>query len=155
MNFLRKRVLPLAVISVAVFDLAGLWMLFDNAQQNKNENSSAQLVPDYLACGLDIDPAPENLVSPYVVLPPMSVKFCEVPPEDLKIDLNSAGIEELQIIPGIGQVTAKKIIHWRDEHGPFESIEQILKVSGIGLKKFESMKRWMTVNHPGRGGASR
>ena len=48
-------------------------------------------------------------------------------------------------IDGIGEATAAKIIAYREENGPFKSIEDIKDVSGIGDKKFESMKDSITV----------
>ena len=56
-----------------------------------------------------------------------------------KININSAGINELQSITGIGASTAKKIIEYRNKN-KFETIEDILNVPGIGEAKFENMK---------------
>lgn len=61
------------------------------------------------------------------------------------VDINSAGIEELKKIPGVGESTAKKIIDYREENGGFSTKEEIINVSGIGKKKFESMKDYITV----------
>jgi len=61
------------------------------------------------------------------------------------ININTASIEELDTLPGIGPVTAEKIIAYREEHGPFPTIEAILDVSGIGPVKFEGMKDLITV----------
>ncbi len=56
-----------------------------------------------------------------------------------KININSAGINELQSITGIGASTAKKIIEYRNKN-KFETIEDIMNVPGIGEGKFENMK---------------
>ena len=61
------------------------------------------------------------------------------------ININSASVEELDTLPGVGPVTAEKIIAYREEHGPFPTIEAILDVSGIGPVKFEGMKDLITV----------
>lgn len=61
------------------------------------------------------------------------------------VNLNSAGIEELSTLKGIGPVTAKKILDFRSENGPFQSIEQLKDVSGIGDSKFEKLKDQVTV----------
>lgn len=55
------------------------------------------------------------------------------------VDINLASIEELKTLPGIGDVTAQKIIDQRDKE-VFSSIEDIMKVPGIGKKTFESIR---------------
>lgn len=57
-----------------------------------------------------------------------------------KININSAGIEELDKLRGIGKAMSERIIKYREENGPFMSIEEIMKVSGISEKKFEDIK---------------
>ena len=61
------------------------------------------------------------------------------------ININSAGISDLIRLPGIGEATANKIIAYRDENGGFKAIEEIINVSGIGKKKFETMKPFLAV----------
>jgi competence protein ComEA len=56
------------------------------------------------------------------------------------ININTATLEELDTLPGIGPSTAQKIIDHRNEHGPFPTIEAILDVSGIGPAKFDAIK---------------
>ena len=60
------------------------------------------------------------------------------------ININKASIDELVKLPGVGKVTAKKIISYRSDH-KFETIEDIIKVKGIGQKKFEKMKDFIKV----------
>lgn len=62
-----------------------------------------------------------------------------------KININKATQTELETIPGIGPSSALKIINYREENGKFKSIEDIKNVSGIGDKKFESIKDYITV----------
>lgn len=57
-----------------------------------------------------------------------------------KININTAGVEELQMLSGIGKSTAEKIVNYRNENGKFEKIEDIKNVSGIGDSKFNSIK---------------
>jgi len=63
----------------------------------------------------------------------------------LAVSLNSATQEELELLPGIGEVTALKIIDYRQTKGPFKKIEDIMDVSGIGEKKFEQIKPFVTL----------
>ncbi|MDR1100820.1 MAG: helix-hairpin-helix domain-containing protein [Clostridiales bacterium] len=57
-----------------------------------------------------------------------------------KININTASESQLTRLPGIGEVTAKKIVEYRDTHGNFNIIQDIMKVSGIGETKFANMK---------------
>ena len=61
------------------------------------------------------------------------------------ININTASREELETLPGIGEVLAQRIIDYRRTNGYFKSIEEIKEVSGIGEKKFEAIKDLITV----------
>lgn len=61
------------------------------------------------------------------------------------INLNTATQEEFELLPGIGPVTAEKIIDYRQTHGNFTSIEDIQKVSGIGPATFEKIQELITI----------
>jgi len=67
------------------------------------------------------------------------------PSEAGKIDINSADIAQLDSLPGIGPATAQKIIDYREQNGPFKTIEELKNVSGIGDKKFEDIKDKITA----------
>lgn len=56
------------------------------------------------------------------------------------IDINTASLEDLMGLPYIGKVKAENILEYRAKHGPFQNVEDILKVPGIGPKTFERIK---------------
>lgn len=62
-----------------------------------------------------------------------------------KININTATIEELDTLPGVGEATANKILNHRKENGNFKSIEEIKNVNGIGDKKFENIRELISV----------
>ena len=62
------------------------------------------------------------------------------------VDLNAATEDELIEVPGIGPATAQRILDWREEHGPFESVEDLMKIKGIGEKSFEKLRRYVAVS---------
>ena len=61
------------------------------------------------------------------------------------LNLNTATAAELETLPGIGAVLAQRIVDYRTEHGPFSAVEDIMKVSGIGDKKYEAIESLITV----------
>ena len=62
-----------------------------------------------------------------------------------KISLNQATSEELEVIPGLGPILSQKIIEYREAKGSFRKLEDLMQVSGIGPKKFEQIKDYLTL----------
>ena len=61
------------------------------------------------------------------------------------ININTAIAEQLLTLNGIGEELAQRIVEYRDEHGPFEDIYDLMNVSGIGAKKLEAIADKITV----------
>jgi competence protein ComEA len=61
------------------------------------------------------------------------------------ININTAGKAELENLPGIGEATAERIIIYREEKGDFKKPEDLMKVKGIGKKKFDKLRNLITV----------
>ena len=62
-----------------------------------------------------------------------------------KIDLNTATEAQLDTLPGVGPATAAKIVSDRKENGPFRSVDDLLRVPGIGPAKFDALKDLVTA----------
>lgn len=65
--------------------------------------------------------------------------------EDKRVNLNTATLEELDALPGVGPSTAKNIIAYREAHGGFAAPEEIMNVKRIGEKTFEKLKEFIKV----------
>ncbi len=61
------------------------------------------------------------------------------------LDLNSATAEQLEQLPGIGPTRAQEIITYRESHGPFTAVEDLLNVSGIGPATLDKLRPYVTV----------
>jgi len=57
-----------------------------------------------------------------------------------KININTASVEEFDALPGIGPTIAQRIVDYRTENGPFQTIEDIMNVSGVGPSTFDNIK---------------
>ena len=67
-------------------------------------------------------------------------------PDVSPLDLNTADGQELDELPGIGEVLAERILNYREAHGGFGSVDELLEVSGIGEKTLEGLRERVTVN---------
>lgn len=70
----------------------------------------------------------------------------KVAKQDVKVNINTATVEQLATLKYIGEKNAQKIIDYRVKNGPFEKVEDILNVSGIGPKTVEVNKDKIVIN---------
>ena len=61
------------------------------------------------------------------------------------INLNQATSAELQLLKGVGPKTAEAIIAWREQEGPFQDVEQLLSIKGIGEKTLQAIRDRLTL----------
>lgn len=78
---------------------------------------------------------PTALPSAEPVTPPSETGF--------PININTATLEELSSLPGIGEVLARRIVAYREQYGPFLSTEELMDVSGISEKRYEALKEYV------------
>jgi len=64
------------------------------------------------------------------------------------VNLNSANAAELQQVPGIGPSTADKILQMRKAYGAFKSVDDLPAIKGIGQKRLDKMRKYLTVGKP-------
>lgn len=62
-----------------------------------------------------------------------------------KVDLNTATVQQLQKVPGIDGMLAQNIVAFRDANGPFTSVDDLLKVSGMDQQKLSALRDYVTV----------
>lgn len=65
-----------------------------------------------------------------------------------QININTADAAQLEALPGIGPALAQRIIEYRQEHGPFATVEDLIQVPGIGPAKLEQLRPWITTGSP-------
>jgi competence protein ComEA len=66
-------------------------------------------------------------------------------PPPAPININTATSEQLQEVPGIGPATAEKILQMRKSYGAFKSVDDLLSIKGIGKKRLDKMRKYLTV----------
>jgi len=89
-----------------------------------------------------------NMQGHYVMLPVNATDTDladDTAPVDFRIDINTATESQLLDLPGIGEITARRIIDYRSEHGNFTSVENLLLVEGIGEKKLQEIETLVKV----------
>lgn len=68
-----------------------------------------------------------------------------ISPEAGRININTASVELLTELPGIGETLAARIVEYRDEHGPFRKADALMNVKGIGEKTYHAIADLITV----------
>jgi competence protein ComEA len=63
----------------------------------------------------------------------------------VKVNINTATAEELMVLKYVGEALSQRIVEYREEHGAFESPEDIVKVPGVGQRVYEENKDIITV----------
>jgi competence ComEA-like helix-hairpin-helix protein len=71
--------------------------------------------------------------------------FAEKQPPSKPIDLNVANAKELQELPGVGAVTAQRIIDMRQKSGRFKRVEDLLAIRGISQKKLDALRPYVVI----------
>lgn len=126
---MKKSALVLLMITVAFAAFVGGFYLGRNYNHSDIEISVTQ------ATLATTPPASESLDS----------TGTSRPAQPGLININTATLEQLDSLPGIGLVRAQAIIDYRNEYGPFTSVQDLLNISGIGEKTLEKLLDYITV----------
>ena len=81
----------------------------------------------------------------FLLVPLAALARPQAEPGKAKVNINSAGLNELQTLPRIGPKLAQRILDYRKENGAFKRVEDLLKVRGIGEKMFRNFKDQITA----------
>ena len=124
----KRRALILSLLAAFVFSVGVLLLRFPRPAGD-TAKISAKAVPEaaILTGGDGEQPALELL-----------------PGE--KLNINTATAEELMMLPGIGQTLSQAIVAYREENGVFSSVEDIMKVDGIGEGRFAAIEEYICVS---------
>lgn len=111
----------------------------ENYSESINEEAAAvsQAAPNVSANILDTSAIPTQATP--------AEEATAVQAEDKRVNLNTATLEELDALPGVGPSTAKNIIAYREAHGGFAAPEEIMNVKRIGEKTFQKLKEFIKV----------
>jgi len=81
--------------------------------------------------------------------------FAAKPLPSGKVNINTASVEQLSTLPGVGEKLAARIIAYREKSGSFSTPQELMNVRGIGEKNFQRMQEYVTTTAPAKPPAGR
>jgi competence protein ComEA len=90
-------------------------------------------------------PGGTDISTPQLTIGGNGLLFTPTPPAGEPVNINTASVEELDKLPGIGPTSAQKIVEYRDANGPFTRVEDLLKVPGIGPTTLDEIRGLITL----------
>ncbi len=145
---------PIAVHVAGAVTKPGLYFLHPGSRVQDAINAAGGLAPDADTDAVNLAAVLADGMRIYVprrstATPPRPLISTGMPPSTTplaSIDLNSADAQQLQSLPGIGPKLAQRIVEYRQKHGAFHQIDDLLKVKGIGESLLEKIKPYLTIS---------
>lgn len=129
---MKKPQIPILVLITALFAAFTLGFFLG---RNRNQSPVQLSVPAHMTA-----PRTPTVPTAGETLPDPTQPAVEFP-----IDLNTATAEELMALPGIGETYARRILDYREANGPYQAVEELLNVEGIGESRLESIYDLVTI----------
>ena len=137
-GFTRNEIKVVLILTSAF--LIGLAIRFYKSSDRSQENQGQQFdysIPDSIFLERSREPQRQGVGSS-----PKNTPSSKKP----VININTATKKDLMKLPGIGEAYAERIISYRQDFGPFTSVEQLRRVKGIGKTRVERLRPYVTVN---------
>lgn len=139
---MKNKALDIIIISAAVISVLAM-LIYSSSQkrsssleitypQHNSPSTQPEEIIEYKSAGGN------NLLEEDEWLPDITVEF--------PLDLNTATAQQLEFIPQIGEVTAQRIIQYREALGSYTSLEQLMEIKGIGQKTFDTISAYLIIN---------
>ena len=90
-------------------------------------------------------PSPVSIVVPKRVNPVLATLIDLPSPTPGRVNVNYASVAELDRLPGVGPVTAQRIVAYREQHGPFLEIEQLRQANLVNAATFEKIRELISI----------
>jgi len=129
---MKRYLLPAAALLLIVSFIAACMLTFAGTGNALSVRTRRNASAEAISTGRD------SITDP--------LKFSELLPGLVSININTADLDTLTALPGIGESLAQAVIDYRSSNGPFSSPEELMNVSGIGESKYNAIAAMITTN---------